>query len=127
MLSPLVSHLYVAVRVIDPGLKRWRAMGRRFFVSHANNADYGDVRDASTVYAQWHSDPQWTLTVYLEATEWSNEFFVKIHTQPCHQLKEPRAGSYLTVLSPASNEKGRNAHYCCFVPPERLSIFQCQS
>ena len=121
--SRLLSYLYVAVRIIDPGLKRFRAMGQ-VLTSHMNRS-LRDVRDASTAYACWHSGSQFVLTLSLEAADRPNEFFIKIHTQRCTNPNEPRAGSYLTVLPRTSYEETKDTHYCCFALPERSPLFQC--
>ena len=99
-------------------------MDQRVFTSHMLRSHH-DVRDESTAYAQWHSDPKWVLTLCLEAADWPNEFFIKIHEQPCVYLSEPRSGSYLTVMPPASYEEDQGTHFCCFALPERSPLFQC--
>ncbi len=101
-------------------------MGNLSFASHMNPR-LRDVRDTSSAYACWHSKPQWVLTLCLEATEWPNEFLIKIHTQRHVAPSEPIAGSYLTVLSPTSYEEDQDTHYCCFALPERLPLFHVRS
>ena len=120
--SPPLCHLRVAVRIIYPGLKKFHSMGMLFFTSHRTKG-FMDKRDASTVFAFWHHDRRLALTMCLEATDFPNEFFIKIHKQPHLKYEEPRAGSYLTVLPRTFKEQINDAHYCCFVPPERLPLF----
>ena len=86
-----------------------------------------DERDASSIYAFWHSDTNRTITVCLEAADRPNEFFVKIHTDPDPRLRRPVKGSYLTVLPPTSYEVDQGTHFCCFTTPEKLPLFNVGS